>query len=274
MGQKKPRTVEEWLNQVKTCWERIPPYKVDSQKLKHLAVLCDGNRRAAIAKGFENPFEGHRAGREVLKGIAEATRHWGIKTVTFWAFSTENWKRKDGTVPFLMKFSLETLKEVDLEELQEKGVRFRHLGRKDRINQALRRGLERLEEETAGNTRFNLNLTFDYGGENELIRAIQKIIADGIPPKRINVRLISSYLDTVGLPNPDLIIRTGGELRTSGFMPLQSVYAEWYFTPFYFPDLTPKDLLAAICDFEKRERRFGGDSFVSKKNKGLALPKS
>jgi len=267
MGQNEPRTVEKWLNQVKTCWEKIPSYKVDPRKLNHLAVLCDGNRRAAIARGFSNPLEGHHAGREVLKGIAEATRRWGIKTVTFWVFSTENWKRKDGTVPFLMKFFLETLKEIDLEELQEKGVRFRHLGRKDRINWALRRGLEQLETKTARNTKFNLNLALDYGGEDELIRAIQKIIAARIPPKRINVKLISSYLDTAGLPNPDLIIRTGGELRTSGFMPFQSAYAEWYFTPIYFPDLTPKDLLAAICDFEKRERRFGGDSFVPEKQR-------
>lgn len=268
MGQKKPRTVEEWLNQVKTCWERIPSYKVDSQKLKHLAVLCDGNRRAAIAKGFENPFEGHRAGREVFHGIAEATRRWEIKTLTFWVFSTENWNRKDGTVPFLMKFFLETLKEVDLKELQEKGVRFRHLGRKDRINRALQRGLKRLEEETAGNTRFNLNLALDYGGEDELVRTIQKMIKDKIPPRKIDAALIFSYLDAYGLPDPDLIIRTGGELRTSGFMPFQSAYAEWYFTPIYFPDLTPKDLLTAIYDFEKRERRYGGDSGELAKTKG------
>ena len=268
MNRSQPRSPQEWVAQVKSLWEKIPQYQVNPQKLKYLGIICDGNRRAAIAKGFANPFEGHRAGREVFRGIAEATRRWGLKTVTFWVFSTENWQRKDGTVPFLMKFFLETLREIDLKELNEKGVRFRHLGRKDRINLALRRGLEKVERETMGNTIFNLNLALDYGGEDELVRTIQKMIKDKIPPRKIDAALISSYLDASGLPDLDLIIRTGGEFRTSGFMPFQSVYSEWYFTPTYFPDFTPKDLLAAICDFEQRERRFGGDE------KGLALPKS
>lgn len=256
-----PRSAEEWIAQIESSWKNIPEFEVDPEKLKHLAVICDGNRRAAIEKGFNNPFDGHRGGLAVLEGIVNACQKWNIQTVTFWVFSTENWKRKDGTVEFLMdKLFPEALKRVKIDELNKEGVRFRHLGRKDRISPDMQKEIEMIEEKTKENTEFNLNIALDYGGRDELVRAFQKMLANGTSQEEVDEQLVNTYLDTAGLPDPDLVIRTSGERRGSGFMLWQAGYSEWYYTPRYFPDLTSSDLLEAIQDFTQRERRFGGDA--------------
>jgi len=257
----KPRSVEEWIAQIESYWKNIPEFEVDPEKLRHLAIICDGNRRAATEKGFSNPFDGHRGGLSVLEGIVNACQKWEIKTVTFWVFSTENWKREDGTVEFLMgRLFPEALKKVNIDEFNREGVRFWHLGRKDRIAPSMRREVENIEKETASNTQFNLNIALDHGGRDELVRAFQKMLANGVSQEEVNEELVSSYLDTGGLPDPDLIIRTSGEMRGSGFMVWQAGYSEWYYTKKYFPDLIPSDLIEAIQDFNRRKRRFGGDA--------------
>jgi undecaprenyl diphosphate synthase len=260
-------SVEEWIAQIESTWRNIPEFKVDHRKLKHLAIICDGNRRAAQERRLQ-PYFGHQAGIETVKGIARACREWNIQTLTFWLWSTENWEREKAQVEFIMNLGRRYAKDEEfIQELCYNQVRFTHLGRKDRLPPDVRDGLGNWERQTADFERFRLNLAIDYGGEDEMVRAIVGIIRE-IQGGRLsgeeilgNPRLISEFLDTKTQPPPDLVIRTGTRRdeipHTSGFMPLQASYAAWIFLPDLFPNLAPQILLKPIKEFLGYERRFG-----------------
>ena len=217
----------------------------------HIAIILDGNRRWARARGME-PWRGHKAGYE-------AVRKLGVHTFTIWAFSTENWERPQVEIDEIFKLLRVGLEEFRKEAHEEK-VRLVHLGRKDRFPKDIVFQLERLERETKDyNSIFNLAL--DYGGRDEIIRATKKIIEDKIPSEKIDEKLFASYLDTKDQPYPyvDLFIRTSGEQRTSGLLPWQMVYSEYYFESEHLPDFSPEKLREAILDFSRRRRRFGGN---------------
>ncbi|MEK6893363.1 MAG: polyprenyl diphosphate synthase [Nanoarchaeota archaeon] len=222
----------------------------------HIAIIPDGNRRWAREQGKEPSFGHYTAGSyEHLMSIFEEARKMKIKYLSIWGFSTENWSRSDIEIKAIFDMILANVDNFR-KDAQKYKIRFRHLGRKDRLPAKLSDALETLEEETKNYDNFNVQICLDYGGRDEIIRTINKMIKSGV--KKINEKEFSSYLDTDGIPDVDLIIRTAGEKRTSGFMPYQGVYAELYFCDRYFPDFGPKDLRKAVNSFGKRVRRFGG----------------
>lgn len=255
--------LEKWVSVIQEQWKRIPEFQVDPRKLGHLAIICDGNRRAAEERGLPSYF-GHRAGIEAIKGIARASRKWNIHTLTFWVWSTENWQRDQEQVEFVIALAKEFLPQDNLlQELLENDARFTHLGRKDRLPQIVVNAIDRLEVETAANNNYRLNLALDYGGADEIARAVVKMQEAGLDPKVLleDPRRIFEFLDTQSQPEPDLVIRTGfkkGEIfRTSGFLPFQTAYSGWITPSVLFPDLTPRELLRVIKKFEGYERRRG-----------------
>ena len=225
----------------------------------HIAIVLDGNRRWARARGLE-PTEGHRAASRTLVKTARAARDWGVHTLTLWGFSTENWDRSPDEIAKIMRLLKKIAKDL-LKDAEKEGIKFVHLGRKDRISKDLVDLFTKLEEETKNNKKYVLNLAIDYGGRDEIVRATKKIVADGIGAEKVSEKLFEKYLDTWGqpYPNPDLFIRTSGEQRTSGLMPWQLVYAEYYFERSHLPDFTPDKLKDAILDYSRRRRRFGGN---------------
>lgn len=271
VGRERPRSVEEWIAQIELAWQKIPEVKVDPEKLKHLVIICDGNRRAAKDERGFHPWDGHQAGVEVIKGISRAAREWGIHTLTFWTWSTENWGREAKQVELIMKLAAQGLNDKRIiEELIKNQVRFTHIGRKDRLQArfpSVAKALKNLEARTAEFTRYQLNLVMDYGGLDETARAIGKMFEsfqEGKFEPRIlqeNPKVILEFLDTAGQSLPDLVIRTGVTQEeiphTSGFMPLQTVYSCWMFLPDLFPDLTPQRLLDSTSEFIVYKRRLG-----------------
>lgn len=256
-----------WLTEIEGHWQYIPEFQVNPENLKHLAIICDGNRRAAQGRGM-NPYFGHRAGVETIRGIARASRQWDIRTLTFWTWSTENWSRAGDQVKFVMGLAEKLLPDRKLlDELKEDKVRFTHLGRKDRLPATVRETLVSLERQTAQFDHYRLNLAMDYGGLDEMGRATVRILEafqrGELNPEMIkqSPQIILGFLDTVSQILPDLVIRTGvkeGEIpHTSGFMPLQTAYSGWLFVPDLFPDLTPERLTQLIGDFSIYERRLG-----------------
>jgi len=222
----------------------------------HLAIIMDGNGRWARARGLPR-LAGHRAGTENLRRILRVCRELGIKILTIYAFSTENWERPQSEVRGLMSI-LERVIDRELAELNANGVQIRHLGRLSGVSEQLQRKIQKALEATAHNDRLILNVAFNYGGRAELVDAIRKMIADGVTADQVDEALLSRYLYTSGLPDPDLIIRTSGELRVSNFLLWQGAYAEYYATPTYWPDFNREELLKALEQYSKRERRFGG----------------
>jgi len=259
--------IRDRLNKISADWGIDTGFTVSPDSVKHLGIICDGNRRAAQEWGVP-AFLGHRVGVEVIKGISRASRDWGIKALTFWVWSTENWNRDNEQVAFVMQLAEEFLPQKELlDELTENRVRFTHLGRKDRLPPTLTRTLQKLEESTRDFDNYYLNLALDYGGLNEMARGVRRIfdqfIMGKFDPNILDRReeVIYEFLDTSGQPLPDLVIRTGVRKReiphTSGFMPLQTAYSGWIFLPDLFPNLTPERLIASIRDFEGYKRRFG-----------------
>jgi undecaprenyl diphosphate synthase len=222
----------------------------------HVAMIMDGNGRWAQARGLPR-LAGHRAGTENLRPILEASAEFGIDILTIWAFSTENWRRPDAEVRGLLRI-LERMIRRELRELHKQGVKLRHIGRLDRLPKRIQTQVEDAIALTRDNTRIVLNVGFDYGGRAEIVHAVQRIIRDGIPAEQVDEKLLSGYMYTAGQPDPDLIIRTGGDLRTSGFMLWQSAYTEYYITPTYWPDFDREKLHEALVAFNQRDRRFGG----------------
>jgi len=228
----------------------------------HIAIIPDGNRRWARAKGLPT-LEGHARGFDRAVEVSRAARNAGIHTVTLWGFSTENWERSKEEVGYLMRL-YEKLVDDYLKEAKKDKVRIVHLGRKDRIPKSLLAKIVKAETETKENDRYIMNICIDYGGHDEVLRATQKMIADGVSAEKIDKKLFESYLDTAGQPYPyvDLIIRTSGEQRVSGFLIWQAAYAEYYWEDGHFPDFSPERLKLAILDYSRRRRRFGGNDAV------------
>jgi undecaprenyl diphosphate synthase len=224
---------------------------------KHIAIIPDGNRRWAKEKGLPT-FEGHKKGFNQAIEIGKKARELGIKVLTLWAFSTENWKRTKEEISYLMDLYYQMI-EINIKDALKEKIRIIHLGRKDRISNKLRLKIMEAEEKTKNFDKYYLAIALDYGGRDEIIRTINKINQSKISIKNFSDEKINQFLDTKDLPYPfpDLVIRTSGEIRTSGFMIWQAAYSEWIFYPKYFPDFTPFDLEKCIEEYKKRKRRFG-----------------
>jgi undecaprenyl diphosphate synthase len=202
---------------------------------------------------------GHKAGTENLRRVIRASVEFGIKYLTIYAFSTENWGRPPEEVQGLLHI-LEDVIDRELGELHTEGVQLRHIGRLERLAPALQKKVLAAVELTKDNDRLVLNVAFNYGGRDEIVQAIQRMMKDGIQPEQVTDELVSQYLYTVGVPDPDLIIRTSGELRVSNFLIWQGAYAELYSTPTYWPDFDKEEYRRALETFAHRERRYGGIS--------------
>ena len=222
---------------------------------KHIVIIPDGNRRWAEAHGLSS-LEGHKKGLKRAREVARAAKKWGIRFTSLWGFSTENWQRAKSEISYLMQAFKDFLIE-NLDELDRDGARIHWLGRRDRVPKWLREEIEKAEARTAKNSEYHINLCLDYGGRDEIIRSVKKIVKKGVAASQIDEKVINDSLDTAGMPDPDLLIRTSGEMRTSGMMPWQTAYAEFYFARVCFPDFTPHHLKQAILKFSKRQRRFG-----------------
>lgn len=222
---------------------------------EHVAIIMDGNGRWAAARGLPR-ISGHRAGTENLRVIIRACAEFKVKYLTIYAFSTENWGRPPEEVEGLMMI-LEDVIDKELEELNQEGVQLHHIGRLERLNPRLQEKVLRSIEVTKNNKRLILCIAWNYGGRDEIICAFRKMMLDGIAPKDINDELVSNYLFTAGIPDPDLIVRTSGEMRTSNFLIWQAAYAEWYVTPTLWPDFNREEFYKALVSYSKRERRFG-----------------
>lgn len=225
------------------------------RSVRHIAIIMDGNGRWATQRHLPR-LAGHKAGVNALRRVVEAAADENIEMLSVYAFSTENWGRPRTEVDGLMHLFWETIRS-DLEKLHRDGVRLRHLGRLQDLSTDIQKAVRESEELTRNNTRIGLNVCFNYGGRAELVDAIRQIIADGKQPDSITEELIASYLYTRELPDPELVIRTAGEMRVSNFLLWQSAYSEYYATPTLWPDFGREDLLAALDSFYKRQRRFG-----------------
>jgi len=201
---------------------------------RHVAMIMDGNGRWALSRGLPR-LAGHKAGTENLRRVIRSTVEFGVKYLTIYAFSTENWGRPLEEVRGLMSI-LEDVLQKELGELHKEGVQLRHIGRLERLPGRLQEQVLSAIELTKNNDRLVLNVAFNYGGRDEIVHAIQKIIKDGIDAENVTDELVNQYLYTAGVPDPDLIIRTSGELRVSNFLIWQAAYSEWYVTPTYWPD--------------------------------------
>jgi undecaprenyl diphosphate synthase len=202
---------------------------------------------------------GHKAGTENLRRVIRATVEFGIKYLTIYAFSTENWGRPPEEVRGLLTI-LEDVIDRELNELHKEGVQLRHLGRLEQLAPALQEKVLKAVELTKNNNRLILNIAWNYGGRDEIVQAIQHMMKDGVESSRVTDELVSQYLYTAGVPDPDLIIRTSGELRISNFLIWQAAYSEWYVTPTYWPDFDREEYRHAIETYGQRDRRYGGVS--------------
>jgi undecaprenyl diphosphate synthase len=221
----------------------------------HLAIIMDGNGRWAKARGLPR-LAGHRAGTENLRRTLKACVRHGIKILTIYAFSTENWGRPAEEVRGLMTI-LEQVIERELKELHEQGVQIRHIGRSENVSPRLLKKIQKAVELTKHNDALILNVAFNYGGRQEIIDAVRRMMREGMDPDKVDDALLSQYLYTAGQPDPDLIIRTSGEMRVSNFLIWQGAYAELYVTPTYWPDFNDDELQKALDHYAARERRFG-----------------
>ncbi len=221
----------------------------------HVAIIMDGNGRWAKARGLPR-LAGHRAGTENLRQVLRAAVEFGIQILTLYAFSTENWGRPENEVKGLLSIFNHVI-DRELEELHQEGVQLRHIGRMEHLTPKFRRKIQDAVDLTRNNRRLILNVAFDYGGRAELVDAIRRIVADRVPAERIDEALVSNYLYTAECPDPDLIIRTSGEMRLSNFLIWQSAYSEIYTTPTLWPDFDKGELYEALKAYDKRERRFG-----------------
>lgn len=221
----------------------------------HIGVIMDGNGRWAQEHGLPR-LEGHRAGTENIRRLLRSCGEYGIKIVTIYAFSTENWYRPSNEVRGLIGI-LERVLEKEVENLHQEGVKLRHVGELEGLPDRLRKAVLDAIELTKNNDRLILNVAFNYGGRAEIVRAVKRLLEDNPDPNEIDEELFGGYLYTAGLPDPDLIVRTGGEMRLSNFLIWQSAYAEYYSTPTFWPDFDKEELTKALQAYARRERRFG-----------------
>ena len=221
----------------------------------HIAIILDGNRRWAKAKGLPT-FFGHKKGMENAKKIVLHAQNRGVKVITMYGFSTENWSRSEKEVGYLMKL-FEKYIDKNIADYKKRGIRFRHIGSLKELPASLQEKIKHAIELTKDCTGIIANMALNYGGRDEIKRAIQKIIKSGVKASEIDFETISCNLDTAGLPDPDLVIRTSGEQRTSGFLLWQGAYSELYFPKVEWPDFDTDQFDKAIAEFNKRQRRFG-----------------
>ena len=223
---------------------------------RHVAIIMDGNGRWAAARG-EPRVVGHRAGLEALRRIVRAAPSLGVEYLSVYAFSTENWKRPAEEVAALMDLLVEYLRS-EIEELDREHVRIVFLGDRTALPERCQLEMERAERRTEGNSRLVLAIAMNYGGRDEIVRAARSLLRSGVDPESLDEERFASHLDTDGMPDPDLVIRPGGELRLSNFLIWQANYAEIYVTPLYWPEFDGPVLQEALEAFARRERRFGG----------------
>jgi len=235
--------------------EQPEPVSEQTPGVRHLAIIMDGNGRWANKRHLPR-IAGHKAGVNALRRVLECAVDERIEMLSVYAFSTENWGRPRTEVEGLMRLFWETIR-TDIEKLHREGVRLRHLGRLQDLSPDIQKAVQDSVDLTRNNTRIGLNVCFNYGGRAELVDAVRQIIADGRNLETITEELISSYLYTRDLPDPDMVIRTAGEMRVSNFLLWQSAYSEYYATPTLWPDFGREDLRAALDSFYQRQRRFG-----------------
>ncbi|MSQ23421.1 MAG: di-trans,poly-cis-decaprenylcistransferase [Chloroflexi bacterium] len=223
---------------------------------RHVAIIMDGNGRWAAERGLSR-VEGHRAGTENVRGVIGTCLDWDIEVLTLYAFSTENWLRPRDEINSLFSILGDVI-DRETDELRRVGVRVRHLGSLDGVPESLADRVRYAVAATRDNHRLSLNVAFNYGARVEILRAVRRIVNCGLNPAEIDEATISDNLYTAGQPDPDLIIRTAGEMRLSNFLLWQAAYAEYWCTEVYWPDLTPELFRRALRDFSRRQRRFGG----------------
>lgn len=241
--------------------------KTQPEELKsvpqHIAIIMDGNGRWARARLLPR-MAGHRAGAENLRRIIKACVEFGVRYLTIYAFSTENWSRPKDEVDGLMNIFADLL-EKEVPELHAEGVQIRHLGKIEDLNPALQKKLLNAIDFTKENDKLVLCIAINYGGRDEILQAVKKIISEGIPADAITPQVMADHLFTAGIPDPDLIIRTSGEVRTSNYLVWQSAYSEWLFTGTLWPDFDKENLRKAILEYNTRTRKFGGRTSEEKK---------
>lgn len=229
--------------------------RTDQRNPRHLAIIMDGNGRWATSRGLPR-LHGHRAGVENVRRTLKAVAARGIPTLTLYAFSTENWNRPDSEVRGLLALIDQSLQR-ELPELDRQGIRLQHIGELDGLKPSTQQNVIRAIQQTRSNRRLTLNLAFNYGGRAEITRAIRRILREGVEWKHVDEELLARYLYTAGQPDPDLIIRTGGELRLSNFLLWQAAYAELYSTQTFWPDFDETELQRALDHYAARDRRYG-----------------
>jgi len=223
---------------------------------QHVAIIMDGNGRWARQRGLPR-LAGHRAGAENVRRIAEACRDYGVKILTLYAVSTENWARPQEEVRGLMTL-LSQLIERELANLRKNSVRLRHLGSLDGLPLDLQNKIRHAVEMTADNDQWSINVALNYGGRREIVQAVRRMMQEGLTPEQVTEQTLSHYLYTSDMPDPDLIIRTAGEMRLSNFLIWQAAYAEFYSTPTYWPDFGREEFHNALVAYGQRTRKFGG----------------
>lgn len=223
--------------------------------LQHVAIILNGNGRWAKKRGLPR-LMGHKAGADNIRPVTRIFADYGVKYLTLYIFSTENWNRPKTEVAGLLSLLSRNI-DKETRAFHQQNIRLIHLGRLDRLSQKLRQKVEAATELTKNNTGLTLCLAFDYGGRDEIVQAARRIINTNIPGDNIDEALFSKYLYTNGIPDPDLIIRTGGDLRLSNFLLWQAAYSEFYFTPVLWPDFGQKEIEEALSEYELRQRRFG-----------------
>lgn len=228
---------------------------VEETGLKHIAIIMDGNRRWAKERFLPTAI-GHKEGVNALKRTLTACKDYGIKYLTVYAFSTENWNRSKDEVEFLMKLLFQTLKDEIL-DLNKNEIKVKFIGDLSALSDSLQSLLYETENDTKDNQGVNLQVAFNYGSKNEIVNAVKQIIKNNVKIEDITEDLISSYLYTANIPDPDLLIRTGGEMRISNFLTYQSAYSEILVLDKYWPQFDEKELANAVIEFKRRNRRFG-----------------
>ncbi len=221
---------------------------------KHIAFIIDGNGRWAKKQGKPRTF-GHKKGADAVEKSVQAARKFGVKVVSIFAFSTENWKRPKEEVSIIFKIFEHGVKKI-LKSKNFNGICYRHLGKKEGLPETFRKLVVELEEKTKNNNDFFVNVAINYGGRDEIVRAINKIIESG--KQKITIEDLHNELDTKGLPDPDFVIRTSGEERISNFMLFQIAYSELYFPKTYWPDFDEEEVKKALIEYQGRKRRYGG----------------
>ena len=227
----------------------------DSSLPRHVAIIMDGNGRWARQRGLPR-IAGHRAGAKNIRKVVKTFADYGVKYLTLFAFSTENWSRPQKEIHGLLRLLSSSI-DKETKAFHEANIKLRHVGKLDRLSLELRRKVKSATELTKDNTRMTLCLAFDYGSRSEIVDAVRCIKEGNVSPEGISETIFSSYLDTADIPDPDLIIRTGGEIRLSNFLLWQAAYSELYFTPVLWPDFNEKEIEKALLDYEQRQRRFG-----------------